>query len=125
QALRRADGAAKGTRQPRLQRPDLPSRGAAARRARQHPAHRHRGARRSANAQSRAAPGAPDPPRAEQEVRAMSDRFDLKGKTPESWACIDCGINTAPGVPGRVEMERRYNTAAVMQKLARAEPSSM
>jgi len=27
----------------------------------------------------------------------MSDHFDLKGATPESWACVDCGINTAPG----------------------------
>jgi hypothetical protein len=55
----------------------------------------------------------------------MSDRFDLKGATPESWACIDCGINTAPGMPSRIEMERRYNTAAAMQKLTRAEPSSI
>src|SRR5262245_45052967 len=35
---------------------------------RQHPAHRHRGARRSARARSRAAPGAAHPPRIDQEV---------------------------------------------------------
>jgi len=29
----------------------------------------------------------------------MTDRFDLKGLTPESWVCVDCGINTFPG-PG-------------------------
>jgi hypothetical protein len=47
----------------------------------------------------------------------MSDRFDLKGKTPESWACIDCGINTAPGNPGRIEYERLFRTAVAMGKL--------
>ena len=48
----------------------------------------------------------------------MTDRFDLKGKTPESWACIDCGINTASGHPTRVEMERRYKTAVAIKKLS-------
>jgi hypothetical protein len=37
---------------------------------------------------------------------------DLTGVTPESWVCIDCGINTFPGCPDRREMERRYVTAA-------------
>jgi hypothetical protein len=37
---------------------------------------------------------------------------DLTGFTPESWVCIDCGINTWPGCPSRIEMERRYDTAA-------------
>jgi hypothetical protein len=48
----------------------------------------------------------------------MSDPFDLKGATPESWACIDCGINTAPGYPTRVEMEWSYKTAATLAKLS-------
>ena len=52
----------------------------------------------------------------------MSDRFDLKGATPESWACIDCGINTAPGYPTRVEMERLYKTAVTMKKLSGEAP---
>jgi hypothetical protein len=47
----------------------------------------------------------------------MSDRFDLKGATSESWACIDCGINTLPGCPSRVEMERRYKTSAAIKTL--------
>jgi len=34
---------------------------------------------------------------------------DLRGKTPESWLCVDCGINTAPGVPTRVDMERAFS----------------
>jgi len=55
----------------------------------------------------------------------MSDRFDLKGKTPESWVCIDCGINAAPGHPTRVEYERLYKTSVVMQQLTQADPASM
>ena len=35
--------------------------------------------------------------------------YDLKGVTPESWCCVDCGINTAPGFPSRIEMERAFN----------------
>jgi len=48
----------------------------------------------------------------------MSDRFDLKGTTPESWDCIGCGINTAPGMPGRIEIERRYNTSTASKTLS-------
>jgi hypothetical protein len=30
----------------------------------------------------------------------------LKGSgMPETWCCVDCGVNTAPGVPNRKEME--------------------
>jgi hypothetical protein len=53
----------------------------------------------------------------------VSDRFDLKGATPESWACLDCGINTAPGYPTRIEMERAYNTAVAIEKLSGEERS--
>jgi hypothetical protein len=31
---------------------------------------------------------------------------DLKGVASESWRCVDCNINTAPGWPNREEMER-------------------
>jgi hypothetical protein len=37
--------------------------------------------------------------------------IDAKGRLPESWNCIDCGINTAPGLFNRVEMERALTTA--------------
>ena len=37
----------------------------------------------------------------------MSDQFDLMGVTPNSWVCVDCGINIAPGYPTRAEMERQ------------------
>jgi hypothetical protein len=33
------------------------------------------------------------------------ERTSLTGKTPESWLCVDCGVNTAPGSPNRKEME--------------------
>jgi hypothetical protein len=46
----------------------------------------------------------------------MNDQFDLKGATPESWLCVDCGINTAPGYPTRVEMERAFNGSALHAK---------
>ena len=29
----------------------------------------------------------------------------MKGRTPETWLCVDCGINTAPGMPSRVEIK--------------------
>jgi hypothetical protein len=28
-----------------------------------------------------------------------------KGNVPESWDCVDCGVNTAPGCKSRVELE--------------------
>jgi hypothetical protein len=28
-----------------------------------------------------------------------------KGAIPESWNCVDCGVNTAPGLYGRAMME--------------------
>ena len=33
---------------------------------------------------------------------------DLRGKLPESWACIDCGINTAPEHKNREQMEQAF-----------------
>jgi hypothetical protein len=33
---------------------------------------------------------------------------DLRGKMPESWNCIDCGINTAPGMLNREQMEQAF-----------------
>jgi hypothetical protein len=38
-------------------------------------------------------------------------KHELRGQTPESWACIDCGINTAPGFFGRERMEEAFNAA--------------
>jgi hypothetical protein len=28
------------------------------------------------------------------------------GEVPESWRCVDCGVDTAPGIMNRVELER-------------------
>ena len=36
---------------------------------------------------------------------------DLRGKVPESWRCIDCGINTAPGHLAREQMEQALASA--------------
>ena len=33
---------------------------------------------------------------------------DLRGKLPESWACNDCGINTAPEFKNREQMEQAF-----------------
>lgn len=33
------------------------------------------------------------------------NKRDLKGLLPESWACIDCGVNTAPGCMNRQQAE--------------------
>jgi hypothetical protein len=32
-------------------------------------------------------------------------RTNYEGLAPESWCCIDCGVNTAPGCLSRAEME--------------------
>jgi len=42
--------------------------------------------------------------------------MNLEGVTPESWYCIDCGLNTAPGWPSRVEVERAFNGKALKLK---------
>ena len=55
----------------------------------------------------------------------MSDRFDLKGVTPESWACVDCGINTAPGMFGRERMEQAFALYPKGVKQARDEHSEV
>jgi hypothetical protein len=44
--------------------------------------------------------------------------LDLRGTTPESWCCIDCGINTFPGALTRVEMEQRCNQLAALTTLS-------
>src|ERR1700739_3274185 len=32
--------------------------------------------------------------------------IDLRGQLPESWNCIDCGFDTAPGCSTREDMEQ-------------------
>jgi hypothetical protein len=50
------------------------------------------------------------------------DHCDLTGLTPESWLCVDCSINTAPGFPDRIELERRYKTSRAIEKLSGKAP---
>jgi hypothetical protein len=35
-------------------------------------------------------------------------RPDLEGLYLDSWNCVDCGVNTAPGLPNRAEIENAY-----------------
>ena len=46
------------------------------------------------------------------------DRYDLRGKATESWVCVDCGINTAPGHPTRVEWEQHIKTSLAIENLS-------
>jgi hypothetical protein len=41
-------------------------------------------------------------------VKSLGFVADMRGVIPESWACIDCGINTAPGMLNRVQAERAF-----------------
>jgi hypothetical protein len=41
-----------------------------------------------------------------QECQIEPERMSLKGRTPESWLCIDCGVNTSPGMSTRRELEK-------------------
>jgi hypothetical protein len=34
----------------------------------------------------------------------------MKGAVPESWCCVDCGVNTAPGAKSRVEFEQAFKS---------------
>ena len=36
---------------------------------------------------------------------------DLKDQFPESWICVDCGVNTAPGMMTRIELEEAIKAA--------------
>jgi hypothetical protein len=55
------------------------------------------------------------PPHSRNPRHASQDRWTVlhhdhtgnsaKGLVPESWLCVDCGINTAPGCPTRKETE--------------------
>lgn len=41
-------------------------------------------------------------------VKPLGFVADLRGVVPESWACIDCRINTAPGCLNRNQMEQAF-----------------
>jgi len=43
---------------------------------------------------------------------AMSDL-----NLPESWTCVDCGINTGPGLLNRADMEKALTAARAIGKL--------
>jgi hypothetical protein len=37
---------------------------------------------------------------------------------PESWHCVDCGVNTAPGFPNRREMEIQAKRSQALERMA-------
>jgi hypothetical protein len=41
----------------------------------------------------------------ETKVNADNDKPDFRRMLPESWQCIDCGRNTAPGIKNRAQSE--------------------
>jgi hypothetical protein len=49
-----------------------------------------------------------DSPATQWSEENIGSSVDLRGRTPETWDCVDCGANTAPGVPSRVEMEQAF-----------------
>jgi len=53
------------------------------------------------------------------------EKPDLSGKYPESWACVDCGINTAPGMFGREQMKQAFALALKGIKQATDEHSEV
>jgi hypothetical protein len=38
--------------------------------------------------------------------------INARGAAPESWACIDCGRNTAPGLSNRREIEQAFSVVS-------------
>lgn len=36
------------------------------------------------------------------------DRKSTKGMIPESWLCVDCGVNTAPGMMNRKQLDLAF-----------------
>jgi len=46
-----------------------------------------------------------------------NERIDgLSGLIPESWLCVDCGFNTAPGLKNRAEMEAAIAAMGILWK---------
>jgi hypothetical protein len=43
----------------------------------------------------------------------MAEIADLKGLIPESWCCVDCGVNTAPGLKSRADTEQALKSQAL------------
>jgi hypothetical protein len=39
---------------------------------------------------------------------ASAGMKSLEGVMPETWCCIDCGVNTAPGFATRIEAETAF-----------------
>src|SRR5262245_2110705 len=42
----------------------------------------------------------------DRESAPSAPRVGLEGQLPESWCCVDCLVNTGPGLHTRADMER-------------------
>ena len=51
--------------------------------------------------------------------KAKARKLDLRGRVPESWCCVDCGVNTFPGAPTREEAERQVAATGEYQIVVR------
>lgn len=47
-------------------------------------------------------------PRDQQSDNVVIAAPNMKGQVPESWLCVDCGFDTAPGCPNRAEVETAF-----------------
>jgi hypothetical protein len=47
-------------------------------------------------------------------VSADNDKPDFRRTLPESWQCIDCGRNTAPGIKNRAQTEQAFQIQKLM-----------
>src|SRR5260370_42425693 len=45
----------------------------------------------------------------------LPEKIDAEGKVPESWACVDCGTNTAPRLLNRIETEQALALATSVE----------
>ena len=49
-------------------------------------------------------------------MSADNDKPDFRRELPESWHCVDCGRNTAPGLKNRAETEQAFQILKLMGK---------
>jgi hypothetical protein len=47
-------------------------------------------------------------------LHAARDEYDFSGVIPESWLCVDCGFNTAPGLNNRAQAEAAARKLGVL-----------
>jgi len=46
-------------------------------------------------------------------TKPKSGNTDARSNITESWLCIDCGINTAPGCSNRIQLEQAWRSSVL------------